>query len=68
MSAVLETPAASAARSIEVRWLDRVWSGLLWGLITFFVVNIFVMIAAVATNSFARRWLASESVSRPRSQ
>jgi len=59
MSAVLETPAASAARSIEVRWLDRVWSGLLWGLITFFVVNIFVMIAAVATNSFARRWLGT---------
>jgi putative spermidine/putrescine transport system permease protein len=59
MSAVLETPAAAAARSIEVRWVDRAWSALLWGLITLFVVNIFVMIAAVATNSFARRWLGT---------
>jgi putative spermidine/putrescine transport system permease protein len=54
----LATPAA-ASRAIEVRWLDRVWSGLLWGLMTFFVVNIALMIASVATNSFARRWLGT---------
>ena len=55
----LGTPAAAASRAIEVRWLDRAWSGLLWGLMTFFVVNIALMIASVATNSFARRWLGT---------
>ncbi len=56
---VLETPARAATRAIETRWLDRVWSGLLWGMMAFFVVNIALMIAAVATNSFARRWLGT---------
>jgi putative spermidine/putrescine transport system permease protein len=55
----LESPARAASRAIETRWLDRVWSGLLWGMMTFFVVNIGLMIAAVATNSFARRWLGT---------
>src|SRR4029453_7994817 len=40
-------------------WIERVWRGLLWGLMTLFVVNIGLMIAAVATNSFARRWLGT---------
>ncbi|HVE89835.1 MAG TPA: ABC transporter permease [Burkholderiaceae bacterium] len=31
----------------------------MWGLIVLFVVNIGLMIAAVATNSFARRWLGT---------
>jgi putative spermidine/putrescine transport system permease protein len=40
-------------------WLERVWRGLLYGMMTLFVVNIGLMIAAVATNSFARRWLGT---------
>jgi len=40
-------------------WFARVWHGLLWGLMALFVVNIGLMIAAVATNSFARRWLGT---------
>ena len=36
-----------------------VWRALMWGLMTLFVVNIGAMIAAVATNSFARRWLGT---------
>ena len=40
-------------------WRERVWSGLLWGTMTLFIVNIGLMIAAVATNSFARRWLGT---------
>ena len=36
------------------RWLDRAWRGLLLGLMTLFVVNIGLMIAAVATSSFAQ--------------
>ena len=40
-------------------WLERAWRGLLYGLMTLFVVNIGLMIAAVATNSFAKRWLGT---------
>ncbi len=39
--------------------LDRAWRALLLGLMTLFVVNIGFMIAAVATNSFGRRWLGT---------
>jgi putative spermidine/putrescine transport system permease protein len=49
---------AAATRS-DHRWLDRAWTGLLWGLMTFFLVNIGLMITAVATNSFAKRWLGT---------
>ena len=41
------------------RWFDLAWSGLLWGLMILFVVNVALMIAAVATSSFARRWLGT---------
>ena len=37
MSAVLASPAAAASRTIETRWVDRVWSGLRWGLMLFFI-------------------------------
>src|SRR4029078_6502104 len=39
--------------------LDRAWRALLLGLMTLFVINIGFMIAAVATSSFARRWLGT---------
>jgi putative spermidine/putrescine transport system permease protein len=45
--------------SRDFRWLDRAWTGLLWGLMALFLVNIGLMIAAVATNSFATRWLGT---------
>ena len=37
----------------------RAWRGLLAGLIVLFVLNIGLMIAAVVTHSFARRWLGT---------
>ena len=37
----------------------RAWRALLTGLITLFVLNIGLMIAAVITHSFARRWLGT---------
>jgi ABC-type spermidine/putrescine transport system permease subunit II len=40
-------------------WFYRVWSGLLLGLMAIFIVNIALMVAAVATNSVARRWLGT---------
>ncbi len=49
----------SAAGILHGRWLDRAWTGFLWGLMTLFLVNIGLMIAAVTTNSFARRWLGT---------
>ena len=50
---------SAAAHSGDRRWLDRAWTGFLWGLMTLFLVNIALMIAAVATNSFAKRWLGT---------
>ena len=41
------------------RWAERAWGGLLIGLMTLFIVNVAMMVAAVATNSFARRWLGT---------
>ncbi len=55
----LETPAGAASRAIEVRWLERAWSALLWGMMAFFIVNVALMIAAVATSSISRRWLGT---------
>jgi putative spermidine/putrescine transport system permease protein len=40
-------------------WFYRVWSGLLLGLMAFFIINIALMVASVATNSVARRWLGT---------
>src|SRR5215813_15260219 len=39
--------------------IDKTWRSLLLGLMTLFVVNIGLMIAAVSTSSFARRWLGT---------
>ncbi len=50
---------SAAASTSDRRWLDRAWTGFLWGLMTLFLVNIGLMIAAVTTNSFARRWLGT---------
>ena len=43
----------NAARPDLHAWFDRAWRGLLLGLMTLFVVNIGLMIGAVATSSFA---------------
>ena len=40
-------------------WFYRAWSGLLLGLMAFFILNIGLMVASVATNSLARRWLGT---------
>ena len=48
-----------SAPSDRRRWFYRVWSGLLPGLMAFFIINIGLMVAAVATNSFGRRWLGT---------
>ena len=50
---------STACRADQRRGSTAPGRGLLWGLMTLFVVNIGLMIAAVATNSFARRWLGT---------
>ncbi len=50
---------AGANRNDRGSLVDRAWRGLLLGLMTLFVINIGLMIAAVAASSFARRWLGT---------
>ena len=38
---------------------ERLWAAAVWTLIGFFILNLFAMIAAVITSSFATRWLRS---------
>lgn len=38
---------------------DRAWRALVWGVMAFFLVNVGMMILAVATNSVATRWLGT---------
>ena len=41
------------------RWVVRGWSGLLNALMVFFVANVGLLIAAVAVNSFGKRWFGT---------
>jgi putative spermidine/putrescine transport system permease protein len=50
---------APVSRTASAPWRERAWGGVMWGLVTLFIVNVALMIAAVATNSFARRWLGT---------
>jgi len=50
---------ADAGVATRTPWRERAWSALLWGVMTLFLVNVALMIAAVATNSFASRWLGT---------
>ena len=43
----------------RTHWGSRAWSGLVVGLMTFFLINVGLMIASVATNSVAKRWLGT---------
>ncbi|MCY1164094.1 MAG: ABC transporter permease subunit [Pseudomonadota bacterium] len=38
---------------------DRAWRALIWGVIAFFLINVGMLIVAVATNSVATRWLGT---------
>jgi putative spermidine/putrescine transport system permease protein len=37
----------------------KLWAGVIWVVIGFFIVNVFGVIAAVVVNSFATRWLGT---------
>jgi putative spermidine/putrescine transport system permease protein len=38
---------------------SKLWAAAIWFLVGFFVINLFAMIAAVVTSSFATRWLGT---------
>ncbi|HYF53130.1 MAG TPA: ABC transporter permease subunit [Salinarimonas sp.] len=38
---------------------ERLWAAAIWSLIGFFILNLFGLIAAVVTSSFATRWLGT---------
>jgi putative spermidine/putrescine transport system permease protein len=59
MSAATMASRPAAQRLTPGQFAARVARGLIWGLMTLFVVNIGVMIVAVTTNSFAQRWLGT---------
>ncbi|MCC7039870.1 MAG: ABC transporter permease subunit [Burkholderiales bacterium] len=49
----------SAPSRAAAEWHQRAWRGLLTGVMALFLVNVGLIIAAVATSSFARRWLGT---------
>lgn len=51
--------AGSVAPKPHINWWSRIWSGLVVGFMTFFLLNVGLMIASVATNSVARRWFGT---------
>ena len=57
-AAVVLTGAQSQAGP-RAHWAGRAWNALVVGLMTLFLLNIALMIAAVATNSVARRWFGT---------
>ena len=48
--------AAVLAKGQGNQWFARVWSGAVLGVMTFFLINVALIVASVATSSFARRW------------
>ncbi|MCC6870063.1 MAG: ABC transporter permease subunit [Burkholderiales bacterium] len=50
---------ANTMAGASAEWHQRAWRGLLTGVMALFLVNVGLIIAAVATSSFARRWLGT---------
>ena len=53
------SPATTKKAPLQVNLWGRVWSALVVGFMTFFLLNVGLMIASVATNSFAQRWFGT---------
>ena len=53
MSAASSAPSTRGART---RWDASLWNALLAGVMAFFLINVGLIVASVATSSFARRW------------
>jgi putative spermidine/putrescine transport system permease protein len=55
----MNSPARRASFESSTSTAATIWNALLWGLMGFFVLNIALMVAAVATSSVATRWLGT---------
>ena len=51
--------ANTSSQGLQVNWWSRAWSAAVVGFMTFFLVNVGLMIASVATNSLGRRWFGT---------
>lgn len=59
MSAAVATSVSAAHADATAEWQQRAWRGLRTGVMVLFLVNVGLIIAAVATSSFASRWLGT---------
>jgi putative spermidine/putrescine transport system permease protein len=59
MTTTMPPLAKPAPLKLQSNWWGRMWSGLVVGFMTFFLANVALMIASVATNSVARRWFGT---------
>jgi putative spermidine/putrescine transport system permease protein len=57
MSAVGSNPVSMGAP--RTHWEARLWNGMVAGVMAFFLINVGLIVASVATSSFARRWFNS---------
>ena len=53
------SPSTTQKANLQVNLWGRAWSALVVGFMTFFLLNVGLMIASVATNSFAQRWFGT---------
>ncbi len=50
------TSATPASNKLTGNWGGRVWNATVMGIMTFFLLNVALIIASVATSSFGKRW------------
>jgi putative spermidine/putrescine transport system permease protein len=55
----MATPTRRTSFESSATSAASLWNALLWGLMGFFILNIALMVAAVATSSVATRWLGT---------
>ncbi len=55
----MSEPITSKPSKRSINWSSRVWSSVVIGSMTFFLLNVGLMIASVATNSVATRWFGT---------
>ncbi len=48
--------ATRSARHLPANWGARMWNAMVVGVMTFFLLNVGLIVASVATSSLARRW------------
>ena len=55
-TSLLSTRTTSSSRHLPGNWGARMWNAAVVGVMTFFLLNVGLIVASVATSSLARRW------------